>query len=103
MNYLLCCDLNTLNCSAKKFEALISQQVYRYLKLSDNIWLFKCDKNKYATSFVSVPEYLVSNVFEDLCDENGCIFITEIKDQKHDYFLPERALDFLESDNDIDD
>lgn len=95
MNYLLCCDLSTLNCSQEELEKLVSSFSYKHLKVSNNIWLFKCQKNEYACKLSSVPEYIIDNILDQVCDNNSVIFITEISSQKYYYSLPNSASDFL--------
>lgn len=93
LQFLLYCDLSTMNCTAQDINAELSKFADSYVQATDSLWFFR-----YPDGFDGNPlpreEHLFRDHFKKFAGEDGIIFI-EI--MKNDYFynLPDSAHQFL--------
>lgn len=93
LNFLLYCDLSTMNCSASDINTELSDFANSYVQVNNSLWFFK-----YPDGFDGNPlpkdEHLFYDHFEKFTDEDSVIFLA-ILDKNHYYNLPENVVQFL--------
>lgn len=96
LNFLLYCDLSTMNCTADDINAELQEFSNGYAQANNSLWFFK-----YPDGFDGSPlpkdEHLFYDHFQKFANDDSIIFI-EILRRDHYYVLPDKVHSFLESD-----
>ncbi len=96
LQFILYCDLSTMNCTALDINEELSSFAKSYLQVNNALWFFKYP-NIFAGSYLPKEEHLFYDHFEKFTSENSIIFLS-LLDDKYYYNLPEIADQFLCSD-----
>lgn len=96
LDFLISCDVSTLNCSADDISKEIETFANSYVRVSDSIWLFKYPSGFHG-SFLAPEEHLFIDHFEKFTHSESTFILLQLKDRFY-YNLPKSACSFLEQD-----
>lgn len=93
LNFLLYCDIPTLNCTADDINLELSTFAKSYIQVNDSLWFFKYPDG-FDGSFFSKEEHLFYDHFEKFAGKTGNVFIERLTNNDF-YQLPDEVCDFL--------
>lgn len=95
-NFLLYCDLSTMNCTAEEINKTLSSFTKSHSQVNNSLWFFKYDVER---DFHPLPkeERIFYDYFEQFVNKDSVIFIEKLRND-HYYQLPDATNDFLSQD-----
>lgn len=96
LQFLLYCDLATMNCTASDINAELGSFASSYVQVNNNLWFFSYPK-AFDGHFLPKEEALFCDHFEKFSKEDSVIFLAELGSRYY-YNLPDAAHQFFSKD-----